>query len=78
VEISEYLDLSQIEAKYSCRGQHAYSPRMMVALLFYGYAIGGCSSRKIAQACKERLDFIFIAKNLQPSHDCIASFEGKF
>jgi transposase len=74
VEIAKHLDISSIEAKYSSLGQHAYHPRMMLALLFYGYSIGVRSSRKIAQACEERLDFIYIAQGLTPSHDRIASF----
>jgi transposase len=72
--ICDMLDLSKIEAKYKERGQHAYNPRMMIALLFYGYAIGIRSSRKLASACGERLDFMYITQGLKPSHDRISDF----
>ncbi len=34
-------------------GAPAYNPRMMTALLLYGYAIGVVSSRKIDRICVE-------------------------
>jgi len=34
---------------------------MMVALLLYGYAVGLYSSRRIAKACMERVDFMATA-----------------
>ena len=74
VAICAMLNLLKIEAKYSEKGQHAYNPRMMIALLFYGYSIGIRSSRKLADACKERLDFMYITQGLKPSHDRISDF----
>ena len=43
------LDLSVLMAKYEreLRGYPPYHPRMMVALLLYGYCVGVASSRKI-------------------------------
>ena len=72
--ICDRLDLSKIEAKYKVLGQHAYDPRMMVSLLFYGYAIGIRSSRKISKACEDRFDFVYIPQKLKPSHDRISDF----
>lgn len=73
-DICDKLDFSKIIAKYSPIGQHAYNPKMMTALLFYGYAIGIRSSRKISKACEERFDFAYISQNLKPSHDRISDF----
>ena len=73
-DICDRLDLSKIEAKYDPLGQHAYNPRMMVALSFYSYAIGTRSSRKISTACEDRLDFVYISQGLKPSHDRISDF----
>jgi len=73
-EIVEKLDLSNIKIKYSSLGQHAYHPQMMVSLLFYGYAIGVRSSRKISSGCEERFDFVFLSDGLKPSHDRISDF----
>lgn len=73
-EIVDGLNLSVIEKKYSDIGQHAYDPKTMVSLIFYGYSIGVRSSRKISQACEERFDFIFLSDGLKPSHDRISDF----
>jgi len=73
-EIVEKLDLSRIKMKYSNLGQHAYDPKMMVSLLFYGYSIGVRSSRKISIGCEERFDFAFLSEGFKPSHDRISDF----
>src|SRR3989338_11545974 len=73
-EIVEKLDLSNIKIKYSPLGQHAYDPKMMVSLLFYGYSIGVRSSRKISKGCEERFDFVFLSDGFKPSHDRISDF----
>lgn len=63
VEVCEGLDLSPIISKYERRGRGStpYHPSMMLALLFYGYATGTMSSRKIERACRYDLAFRYIA-----------------
>ncbi|HEX2201280.1 MAG TPA: transposase, partial [Gammaproteobacteria bacterium] len=78
VDVVEQLDLSEIEQVYSGRGSPAYPPRLMVALLFYGYATGVFSSRKLEQASYESVPFIYIAGGLHPDHDSINSFRKRF
>lgn len=73
-EIIDKLDLSKIKEKYSPLGQHAYDPKMMVSLLFYGYSTGVRSSRKISKGCEERFDFAFLSDGFKPSHDRISDF----
>ena len=50
VEIVEQLDTGAIEAAYKGGGSAPYPPKMMLALLFYCYATGIFSSRKIERA----------------------------
>ena len=50
----------------------------MVALLFYGYATGVFSSRKLEQTSYESVPFIYIAGGLHPDHDSINSFRKRF
>ena len=50
----------------------------MTALLFYAYAIGVISSRKIEQATKETAAFRFLVGNYSPDHDTIAAFRKQF
>jgi len=73
-EIVNLLGLSKIEEKYSKLGQHAYNPKMMIRLLFYGYAKNVRSSRKISKACEEGFDFAYLADSQKPSHDRISDF----
>jgi len=73
-EVVNLLDLNNIESKYSVLGQKAYSPRMLVRILFYGYSVSVRSSRKIAKSCDERFDFVYLTDGLKPSHDRISDF----
>ena len=46
-EIVWRLDTASIEEKYSFLGQRTYHPKLLLSLLFYGYATGTRSSRKL-------------------------------
>jgi transposase len=55
--VVEEVDLEAIELVYRVdRGQPPFDPAMMTALLLYGYCNGVYSSRRIAKACRERVD----------------------
>ena len=78
VDTIAHLDLSAIYARYAARGGSPYAPEILLALLFYGYATGVFSSRKIERATYETIPFRFIAGNLHPDHDTLASFRKTF
>lgn len=78
VDIVEQLDLHSLYAAYGKRGGAPYAPKMMIALLFYAYATGVFSSRKIEQATRETAAFRFLAGNYAPDHDTIAAFRKQF
>ena len=78
VEIVEQLDLSKIQSRYSGRGKDAYNPQVMLSLLFYGYATGVFSSRKIERATYDSVAFRYISANTHPDHDTIANFRKRF
>ena len=79
VEVVDAIDLSPILAGYEerARGSAPYHPAMMVALLFYGYATGTMSSRRIERACRFDLAFRFIACGHAPDHDTVAGFRRR-
>ena len=54
------------------RGQPPYHPAMMVALLLYGYSRGVYSSRQLAQACEERVDFMAVTGLNKPDFRTIS------
>jgi len=78
VEIVEQLDLAKLTTAYRGRGSDAYHPAMMVALLFYGYATGVFSSRKLERATYDSVAFRYVAANEHPDHDTIANFRKRF
>lgn len=78
VEVIAQLDLSCIYAHYGVRGGKAYAPEVLLGLLFYGYATGMFSSRKIERATYEALPFRYLAGGLHPDHDTLADFRKTF
>jgi transposase len=78
VDIVEQLDLSHLSAVYSGRGSKPFHPALLVALLFYGYATGVFSSRKLEKASYDSIAFRYICANTNPDHDTIASFRKRF
>jgi len=76
--VVEHLDLSEIEAVYaSVRGQPPYDPAMMTALLLYAYCSGVYSSRRIAKASRERVDFMSLVGLDAPDFRTIADFRKR-
>ena len=78
VEIVEQINLQPIKASYSGRGSQPYNPEVLVALLFYGYATGVFSSRKLERSTYDSVAFRYIAANKHPDHDTIAEFRKRF
>jgi len=78
VDVVAELDLAHIYERYGLRGGEAYAPEILLALLFYGYATGVFSSRKIEKATYETLPFRLVAGGLHPDHDTLANFRKTF
>lgn len=78
VDAIAQLDLSGLYARYGERGGEAYAPEILVGFLFYGYATGVFSARKIERATFESIPFRYIAADRHPDHDTIAHFRKTF
>ena len=78
VEIVDRLALGRLTSACGHGGKRAYHPGMLLALLFYGYATGVVSSRKLEQADWDSVAFRYIAANSHPDHDTIAAFRMPF
>ncbi len=78
VEVVEQLDLRSLKESYAGRGSQPYNPEMLVALLFYGYATGVFSSRKLERSTYDSVAFRYVAANTHPDHDTIATFRRRF
>jgi len=78
VEVIEGLDVSAMSGAYRGSGSASYHPRLLLAILIYGYATGVFSSRKLERATYDSVAFRFVAANEHPDHDTIAAFRKRF
>jgi transposase len=73
--VREELDLSSIVDSYTEeRGYPPYDPIMMTCLLLYANAVGIYSSRRMARACQERVDFMALTGMQKPDFRTISLF----
>ena len=77
-EMVDQLDMSALLGVYAGKGKKPYHPAMLVALLFYGYATGTFSSRKLEKATYDSIAYRYLCANSYPDHDTIASFRKRF
>ncbi len=76
--VREDVDLSEITCRYDGeRGQPPFDPAMMTALLLYSYCCGLYSSRRIAKACCERVDFMRIVGFDAPDFRTVSDFRKR-
>jgi transposase len=76
--VRDDVDLAKITGTYgSERGQPPFDPTMMTALLLYSYCCGIYSSRRIAKACRERVDFMSIVGLDAPDFRTISDFRKR-
>ena len=73
-DVVDNLDISCIKATYSDEGSPAYDPRMLLKVVFYCYARGTRSSRKIENMTQENIVCRYLAANQQPDHGTINIF----
>ncbi len=78
VEVVEQLDLTSFTSAYKGTGSKAWHPALMLSLLFYGYATGVFSSRKLEKATYDSIAFRYICANEHPDHDSINTFRKRF
>jgi transposase len=70
------LDLGRIYRHYEreLRGKPPHDPRMMVALLLYGYCTGVTSSRQIEKKTHEDIAFRVLSGDTHPDHVSVSEF----
>jgi transposase len=60
--IVKQLDTKDIEDRYSQLAQNTYHPKILIKLLFYDYATGERSGRKISSKCETDTAYIYLAQ----------------
>jgi transposase len=74
IEAVERVGMGAFKVNHRGTGSAQYHPRMMLALLIYCYANGIFSSRRIERATYRDIGVRFVAANVHPDHDTIATF----
>jgi transposase len=76
LDLIPQIDLTPFHQYYAreLRGQPPFDVTMMVTLLVYAYAVGVCSSRRIAAACERNLAFRAVVGNDPPDFRTISDF----
>lgn len=75
-EAIEKLDLSALLAQYKGGGTSSYHPQMLLKVLVYGYSKKIYTSRKIAEALRENIHFMWLSGGNQPDFRTINDFRG--
>ena len=72
----EELDYEKLYGAYSPLGRKsAADPRVLFKVLVFGYMCGIYSSRKLEEACRYRIDFMWILEDGKaPDHTTLARF----
>jgi transposase len=76
LDVVDQLDLGPFLKAYRAdgHGRAAYEPRMLLAVLLYGYCTGIRSTRQIERRCQEDIAFRVLSGNSAPDHVTIARF----
>ena len=71
------LDISELFGTYKGGGTSAFSPRTMVKILVYAYLCNIYTSRKIEQALRENVTFMWLSGMRRPNWRTLNYFRGK-
>jgi len=76
--VFERMDYSKLYAAYSRMGRIEISPKRLFKILVYGYMNGLYSSRKLEQACRRDINFLYLlGRDKAPDHATIARFRSE-
>jgi transposase len=73
-QVIDSLDIDALIKKYKGGGCSSYHPRLMLKILVYGYLTNIYSSRKIEQAAKQNIYFMWLSGMSHPDHNTINRF----
>jgi transposase len=73
----EEIDLKILYQQYKGGGTSSYHPKMMLKVLIYGYIEKQYSSRRIAKALRENVNFMWLSGQNRPDFRTINRFRGE-
>jgi transposase len=74
--IIEQLNLQPLLEVYKGGGCSSYHPKMLLKIVVYGYMTNVYSSRKLEEACKSNINFMWLAALNTPDHNTINTFRS--
>jgi len=75
-KIINNIDITSITGTYKGGGTSSYYPRMLLKVVIYAYLRNVFSSRKIEEALKENIHFMWLSGNSTPDHNTINRFRS--
>lgn len=75
--IIDGLDIKNLIKTYKPGGTSCYHPKMLLKVLIYGYLCNIYSSRKMEQALKENIHFMWLSAMSRPDHNTLNRFRSE-
>ena len=77
--IEERIEEEWFETLYANddTGRPAYSPKLLLKVILFGYSRGIVGSRRLETACRENITFLALSCGIKPDHSTIADFVTK-
>jgi len=76
-EIIEGISVEPLIRQYKGGGTSAYHPKMLIKVIVYAYTQRVFSSRQIAKALRENINFMWLSGMNRPDHRTINRFRGE-
>jgi transposase len=74
--VIDSVDINHLLQAYKGGGSSSYHPRMLLKVLIYAYLCNIYSSRKIEEALKSNIHFMYLSGMQQPDHNTINRFRA--
>ena len=75
--VLDEVDMKPLLRRYKVGGTSSYHPRMLLKAVVFAYMNNIYSSRRIEQALKENVHYMWLCGMSQPDHNTIARFRGQ-
>ena len=74
--VIDQINIQPLLASYKGGGCSSYHPKMLLKVVVYGYMSNVYSSRKLEEACKSNVQFMWLAAMNTPDHNTINTFRS--
>jgi len=76
-QVVDTLNLTRLYSAYKGGGTTSHNPKMLLKAIIYAYIRNIYSSRKIEEAIKSDINFIWLCGNCEPDHNTINRFRSE-